>query len=83
LKKNYQPNLSRDNAIGLCIKALLEVVDSGQGNIEVTVLTANSKSYVLSEETITNLVSQIEKEKEAESARKAASSGEGGASSSM
>lgn len=65
LEKNYLPELGRDEAIKLTLKALLEVVDSsGEGNIEVVVLTAGGKQQELSEEEIAALVKDIEAEKE-------------------
>lgn len=72
LEKNYQPNLSDADAIRLCVKALLEVVDAGEGNVEVTVLGPDGKSTALSPEEISRIVKEIEKEKEdAEGAKQA------------
>jgi 20S proteasome subunit alpha 4 len=70
LEKNYSPALSREATIKLTLKALLEVVDSGEGNIEVVVLTADRSPETMKDEDITALVKQIEAEKEAESEKK-------------
>ena len=40
LEKNYREQLSRDEAVMLATKALLEVVQSGANNIEVAVLSS-------------------------------------------
>jgi len=70
LEKNFQSGLDRDAAIKLTLKALLEVVDSGEGNIEVVVLTAGSAPETMKDEDIMQIVKAIEAEKEAESEKK-------------
>jgi len=71
LEKNYGPGLTRDAAIRLTLKALLEVVDSGEGNIEVVVLTAQAQPESMKDDAITAIVRQIEEENEAENTRAA------------
>ena len=66
LEKNYSSKLTRDAAVKLTLKALLEVVDSGEGNIEVVVLTANANPETMKDEDISAIVKEIEAEKEAE-----------------
>jgi len=70
LEKNYSASLTKDAAVKLTLKALLEVVDSGEGNIEVVVLTAGKLPETMKDEDITTIVRQIEAEKEAENERK-------------
>lgn len=73
LEKNYVDSLSKDAAVKLTLKALLEVVDSGEGNIEVMVLSPGSHPESLGDEAIAALVKEIEAEKEAEGEKKKSS----------
>jgi len=70
LEKNYAASLTREAAIRLTLKALLEVVDSGEGNIEVVVLTAGNPPETMRDEDIMSLVDVIEAENEAERERR-------------
>lgn len=72
LEKYYTPELveSEEGAIKLAIKALLEVVQSGQKNLEVAVMKRNQPMQMLDVETIEKYVSIIEKEKEEEAEKK-------------
>ena len=70
LEKNHKENMSKDDAIKLAMKALLEVVDSGSKNVEVVVVTPDGTSEFLSEETLEAVSAEVEKEKEAEAERK-------------
>ena len=81
LEKNYgkQGDLDRDATVKLAIKALMEVVDAGEGNMEVLVVSEVNASELLPEDTIQAVVSQIEREKEAEAPAAAAAAGGGGA----
>jgi len=55
---------------------LLEVTDSGEGALEVVVLTADGKPESLPDAEILRLCKEIDAEKEAESKAKAAKKGE-------
>jgi 20S proteasome subunit alpha 4 len=46
LEKNYQENMSYENTIKLAVKSLLEVVQTGSKNIEIAVMTSDSKVKV-------------------------------------
>lgn len=72
LEKYYTPELveSEEGAIKLAIKALLEVVQSGQKNLEVAVMKRNQPMQMLDAETIEKYVAIIEKEKEEEAEKK-------------
>ncbi|XP_065090388.1 proteasome subunit alpha type-7-1 [Ochlerotatus camptorhynchus] len=61
---------TEDGAIKLAIKALLEVVQSGQKNLEVAVMKRNQPMQMLDAETIEKYVAIIEKEKEEEAEKK-------------
>lgn len=81
LEKNHKDDLSRDEAIKLTIKSLLEVVQTGAKNIEISVMESYGKVTVctlisaswastdraqnLSLEEIEGIVADIEREKEA------------------
>lgn len=72
LEKYYTPEQveSEEGAIKLAIKALLEVVQSGQKNLEVAVMKRNQPMQMLDAETIEKYVAIIEKEKEEEAEKK-------------
>ena len=70
LEKNYSAGLNREAAVRLTLKALLEVVDSGDGNIEVVVLTAGSQPESMKDEDVMAIVRKIEEEKEAAESEK-------------
>lgn len=72
LEKYYTPEQveSEEGAIKLAIKALLEVVQSGQKNLEVAVMKRNQPMQMLDVETIEKYVAIIEKEKEEEAEKK-------------
>ncbi|EDS28929.1 proteasome subunit alpha type 7-1 [Culex quinquefasciatus] len=72
LEKYYTPELveSEEGAIKLAIKALLEVVQSGQKNLEVAVMKRSQPMQMLDAETIEKYVAIIEKEKEEEAEKK-------------
>jgi len=66
LEKNYTEG-SREEAVKLTAKALMEVVESGSKNIEISVITREGVD-VLTEADIEQLVTQIEEEKTPEEA---------------
>lgn len=72
LEKFYTPEQveSEEGAIKLAIKALLEVVQSGQKNLEVAVMKRNQPMQMLDVATIEKYVAIIEKEKEEEAEKK-------------
>lgn len=59
LEKNYEENLSTDQALKLAVKGLLEVVESGSRNIEVAVMQ-RSGLELLEDETVQKLIQEIE-----------------------
>lgn len=54
----------------LAIRALLEVVQSGQKNLEIAVMRRGQPMQMLDSDTINSYVSVIEKEKEEEAEKK-------------
>lgn len=70
LEKNYKEDQSRDDTIRLTIKSLLEVVQTGAKNIEITVMESYGKITELKNEEIEEIVKSIKAEKEAEAERK-------------
>jgi len=72
LEKFYKPEEveSEDGAVKLAIKALLEVAQSGQKNLEVAVMERNKPLKMLDANTIEKYVTIIEKEKEEEAEKK-------------
>ncbi|WVQ65971.1 hypothetical protein V866_002772 [Kwoniella sp. B9012] len=70
LEKNYTEDLPRDEAIKLTVKSLLEVVQTGAKNIEISVMESYGVITNLEQSEIENIVSQIESEKEAEAEKK-------------
>jgi len=70
LEKNYTEGLSRDDTIKLTIKSLLEVVQTGAKNIEISVMEGYNKVTNLDLAQIEAIVSEIEREKEQEAERK-------------
>ncbi|TPX43475.1 hypothetical protein SeMB42_g04701 [Synchytrium endobioticum] len=88
LEKNYKDDMSKDEAIKLAVKSLLEVVQTGAKNIEIAVMAVDAKIKTLDLEEVEAICAAIEKEKtDAEATKKKApgggsSSGAAGASSS-
>eukprot|EP01096_Ripella_sp_DP13-Kostka_P014313 TRINITY_DN642_c0_g1_i1.p1 TRINITY_DN642_c0_g1~~TRINITY_DN642_c0_g1_i1.p1 ORF type:complete len:250 (+),score=124.82 TRINITY_DN642_c0_g1_i1:48-797(+) len=72
LEKHYTEGTA-DQSVKLCIRALLEVVESGNKNIEIAVLTKGATRFLADEE-IEEIVRQVEAEKAAESEKKPTSS---------
>ena len=71
LEKNWTQHLTRDESTRLAVRALLEVVDSGSKNMEIAVVTLDNPLCMLSEETVQNIIVDIERELE-EAKKKAA-----------
>ncbi|KAJ3556534.1 hypothetical protein NM688_g1976 [Phlebia brevispora] len=70
LEKNHKDELSREDAIKLTVKSLLEVVQTGAKNIEISVMESYGKITHLDLAQIEAIVADIEREKEAEAERK-------------
>lgn len=74
LEKNCTETLDEATAIKLCVKALLEVVDSGAKNMEICLIRRDTPNSTLSEADLDATVAQIEAEaEEAKSSAQAAS----------
>lgn len=70
LEKHYKEDLDDSQTIKLAIKSLLEVVQTGAKNIEVSVLKPGDKIQQLSFDEIKQFVDEIEADNEAEAASK-------------
>ncbi|KAI8998782.1 N-terminal nucleophile aminohydrolase [Trametes punicea] len=66
LEKNHKDDMSRDETIKLTVKSLLEVVQTGAKNIEITVMESYAKITSLDLAQIEAIVAEIEREKEAD-----------------
>ena len=65
LEKNHKDDMSRDDTIKLTVKSLLEVVQTGAKNIEISVMESYGKVTTLELAEIEGIVAEIEREKEA------------------
>ncbi|KAJ3078115.1 Proteasome subunit alpha type-4, partial [Rhizoclosmatium hyalinum] len=74
LEKNYKENMSDDDSIKLAIRSLLEIVQTGSKNIEVSVMGPDSILRNLTPEEVEAVVTVIEAENAAEAAAKGPSS---------
>jgi len=70
LEKHYEEDMSDEQTIKLTIKSLLEVVQTGAKNIEVSVLKSGDRIEKLSVDDIKKYVDEIEAEIEAEAQKK-------------
>lgn len=70
LEKNHKDDMTKEESIKLTIKSLLEVVQTGAKNIEISVLDGYNKITSLELSEIEAIVQEIEREKEAEAERK-------------
>jgi 20S proteasome subunit alpha 4 len=64
LEKNYEDNMSEEKAMKLSVQALLEVVDSGAKNMEISILRKGAARQFMEEKDIDAIVKQIEAEME-------------------
>jgi 20S proteasome subunit alpha 4 len=62
LEKQYQNNMTQDQAVKLAVQALMEVVDSGAKTMEICVLQYGGKKVFLEESDIETIVKTIEAE---------------------
>jgi 20S proteasome subunit alpha 4 len=72
LEKNHEEDMDRYKTVKLAIKSLLEVVQTGAKNIEIAVMTDDSKVEFLELDELDKFVKEIEKEKEEEAEKKKA-----------
>ncbi|KAK4686126.1 20S proteasome subunit alpha 4, partial [Tremellales sp. Uapishka_1] len=72
LEKNYVEAASREDTIKLAVKSLLEVVQTGAKNIELSVMESYGVVTNLEQSEIEKIVATIEAEKEAEAEKKKA-----------
>ena len=70
LEKHYEEDLSEEETIKLTVKSLLEVVQTGAKNIEVSVLKPGAVIKKLDVDEIKKYVDAIEAEKAAEAEKK-------------
>ena len=70
LEGGYKQDLDRDAAVKLAVRSLLEVVESGARNIELTVLSRGGKASFATDDEIGALTVALEKEREEERAKK-------------
>ncbi|KIY43678.1 N-terminal nucleophile aminohydrolase [Fistulina hepatica ATCC 64428] len=70
LEKNHKDDMTREESIKLTVKSLLEVVQTGAKNIEITVMESYGVLTHLELSQVEAIVAEIEQEKEAEAERK-------------
>lgn len=70
LEKLWKPDMSEEETVKLAVQALLEVVQTGNRNIELAVIRPGEPMQVLEDEVVDSVVAQIEKEKTEEEAQK-------------
>ncbi|KAA1134167.1 Proteasome subunit alpha type-4 [Puccinia graminis f. sp. tritici] len=69
LEKNWAEGLSTEESIKLTVRSLLEVVQTGAKNIELSIMDGFGSFRQLSLNELEAVVSEIEKEKEVEQQR--------------
>lgn len=70
LDKQWEEGMSEERAVELAVKSLLEVVQTGNRNIEVAVLRAGSGMVTLDDDRLDAIVHRIEEEKAKEAEEK-------------
>ncbi|CAG8637863.1 3290_t:CDS:2 [Ambispora leptoticha] len=63
LEKNHKDDLSKEESIKLTVKSLLEVVQTGAKNIEITIMSAGNIIENLKVDEVDKIVKEIEEEK--------------------
>lgn len=85
LEKNWAQGLGEEECVRMAVKALLEVVDSGSKNMEVAIMRRGAAVFMVPEEKLQAVITEIEKEAEEAKAKKEQEEGgakAGGAASS-
>jgi len=77
LEKNWTQGLGEEEAVRLTVKALLEVVDSGSKNMEVAIMRRGAPVFMMPEDGLQAVITDIEKEVEEAKAKKEAEAKEG------
>ena len=62
LEKHYEADMKEEEAVDLCLKTLLEVVESGAASIEMMVLKQGAEVKPLEHSEVEELVKAIEEE---------------------
>ncbi|UZP44589.1 hypothetical protein NXS19_012401 [Fusarium pseudograminearum] len=70
LERNYKEDMNREATIRLAIKSLLEVVQTGAKNIEISLMAPGATIETLPTSEIEGYVKEIEQEKQEEAAKK-------------
>ncbi|GAA5833498.1 hypothetical protein JCM11251_003512 [Rhodosporidiobolus azoricus] len=70
LEKNWKADMDKDETVQLAVKSLLEVVQTGARNIDLALMDGHGSVRNLTTDEISAVVTQIEKDKEAEAERK-------------
>ena len=70
LEKNYEEDMSEEATIKLAIKSLLEVVQTGNRNIEIAIMRPGEQLKLLPDSNIDEVVAKLEEEKAEEAAKK-------------
>ena len=70
LERNYKEDMDRETTIRLAIKSLLEVVQTGAKNIEISLMAPGAIMETLPTDEIEGYVKEIEQEKQEEAAKK-------------
>lgn len=78
LEKSWTQGLSEDESVRLAVKALLEVVDSGSKNIELAIMRKGAPVFMMTEEALQAVITDIEKEIEMAKAKKEQEEGKSG-----
>ena len=70
MEKNFAEGADEKSTVKLTVKSLLEVVQTGAKNIEISVLKPNNVIHNLTVDEISQYVAEIEAEKQAEAEKK-------------
>ncbi len=78
LERNHKDGLDREETLKLTIKSLLEVVQTGAKNIEISIMAPGKRQEMLAVEEIERYVESINAEKQEEADKKKGGRGAGG-----
>lgn len=70
LERNHKDDMDREATIGLTVRSLLEVVQTGAKNIEIAIMAPGKTIEMLPADQIGHYVKTIEAEKQEEQAKK-------------